>query len=386
MADKVRFDTGESSDSIDQLLASALAEQSREKRMLVDAVHSAREALRKAETELQQIRDLITSRDETLSEVLLRVQTIEEWSHRVSSQLDRIPETIAESLASSEELEARFASANDDLLADIREDQVEVVRALGRTFETALADVRTQMASARQDYLDQLVAATEQVIEKNNTTAELMVEHLVGYLTQRDETMFRAREQMLIDMFQKLGDALGSRSSKKVAKAMGGTAPPTAKSPKAPPPPKFKAPGSPSRERQSPFARRRGGPAQEPQQPPVQPRWGSAGPERGPAQPERGPVQPERGPVQLPTREFVDRGYQHEVQLSELDDDVMTRDELAREYLKEPPQGRWDGAAPEPPPGRSTQAQDDFFAGPHEGPPRQMRPGPDRIGGPPRDA
>ncbi|MEX2586645.1 MAG: hypothetical protein WD602_01445 [Actinomycetota bacterium] len=363
MADQVRSNAAEGSDSIDQLLASALAEQSREKRMLIDAVHAARDALRRSESELQEIRDLITGRDETLSEMLLRVQTIEEWSHRVSAQLDRMPATISESLASSEELEDRLKSANDDLLTDIREDQVEVVRVLGRTFDTALADVRRQLASARQDYMEQLSAATEQVIEKNNATAELMVEHLVGYLTKRDETMHRAREQMLIDMFQRLGASLGSRSSKKVSKAMGTTSPPQARSPETPSGPKFKAPRMRRSERQ----------------PPVDPK-------RGPQPPE-----PQRGPVQLPTREFVDRGYQREVQLSPEHqepfgsgaDDSMTRDELAREYLKEPPPERWDGSGPAL--GRG-EFEDDFFGGPQGGPSPQMRPGPDRIGGPPRDA
>lgn len=363
MADQVRFDTGESRDSIDQLLASALAEQSREKKMLVDAVHGARDALRKAENELQEVRDLITSRDETLSEVLLRVQTIEEWSHRVSSQLDRIPVTIGESLASSQELEDRLISSNDDLLADIREDQVEVVRALGRTFDTALADVRRQLASARQDYLDQLEVATEHMIEKNNATAELMVEHLVGYLAKRDETMHRAREQMLIDMFKRLGASLGNRSGKKVAKAMGATAPPSPQPPAPPPTPKFRIPGAGRPERQSPFARRRGAPSHPPQQEPDPP------PPPGPA----------------PAGQFA--GRQQEVQLDpELDDDFMSRDELAREYLKGQPQERRNGEAPERASSAGPDPHNDFFAGPQGGAGPQMRPGPDRIGGPPRDA
>ncbi|MBW3591978.1 MAG: hypothetical protein KY393_09080 [Actinobacteria bacterium] len=363
MADQVRFETGESSDSIDRLLASARAEQSREKKMLVDAVQGARDALRKAETELQEVRDLITSRDETLSEVLLRVQTIEEWSHRVSTQLDRIPETIGQSLASSQELEDRLVSSNDDLLADIREDQVEVVRALGRTFDNALADVRRQLASARQDYLDQLEVATEQMIEKNNATAELMVEHLVGYLAKRDETMHKAREQMLIDMFRKLGASLGNRSSKKVAKAMGATTPPSPKPPDVPPAPKFKVPGAGRPERQSPFARRRGAPSHLPQQEPAPP------------------------PPPAPARQFVDRGYQQEIQLDPgLDDDFMTRDELAREYLKGHPQEHRDDEAPDRASTAGPEPHNDFFAGPQGGPGPQMRSGPDRIGGPPRDA
>lgn len=365
MVDQVHFDTGESSDSIDQLLSSALAEQSREKRMLADAVHSARDALNKAESELAQLKDLVGNRDETISEILLRVHTIEEWAHRVSAQIEATPQTVSSYISTSEELEVRIKAANDELLTDIREDQVEVVRALSRTFDVALAEVKQQLAANRQDYLDKLAVIAEQIVEKNDSTAELMMEHLTGYLGQRDETMHRAREQMLIDLFQRLGSALG-RSGKKVAKAMGATAGARPAQPTPAPPPKFRAS----------MARR----SVEPPSPP---------PRRQMAPPRPQP-EPEPGPIQLPVRESPPPQPRAQPRPDEefdpdLDADVMTREELAREYLV-------DGQDydDELPPQMSTrvlsEAGEEFFAVPERSEPSQMR-HPDSAwkGGPPRD-
>lgn len=383
MSDQVRFDSDESSDSIDQLLSSAFTEQAREKRMLIDAVHGAREALKKAEWELKQVRDLLTTRDETISELLLRVQTIEEWSHRMSDQIDRMPRDLTAAFASSEALEAKLREVTEELLADIREDQVEVVRALGRTFDSALADVRRHLAATREDYLDQLAAVADEVIEKNDSTAELMVEHLIGYLTQRDETMHKAREQMLIDLFQKLGNALNSRQGRKVAKAMGATAGARPAPPAPPPARKFRAPGA--RRHQATPA----GPRPEPASP--------AGFPPEPYRPDRRregrpPVQDQQpaGPIQLPTREFVERGpnptsHPDEGFDPDLDVDLMSRDEISREYLIEPPPdpGRREGRA-QGSRDRFDEA-DDFFTGPPGARPQLQKPGSEWIGGSSRD-
>jgi hypothetical protein len=298
----------EDSDRIDALLSSALADQARERRMLVETVFGAKAALVKAEEELAGIRELInrkdedpTKRDDALLAAIakrdealmaaiaksnesvveavtdrvlaalqsqpppkiqpprdagltLRIEAIEEAILQLAQRIAELPGQLAEfqelpaQLRRDLEVSAvaigdRIGEESASLLADLREDQVEVVQTLAALSESATGEVKQAVNISKQEVVERVTASSKDVIETAQSTAELMVEHLTGYLVQRDDQLYRVRDQRLIDLFNQLGDTLGRPNRKKLSKALGeeyGTSRPV-----PPPPPPAKPPPLP---------------------------------------------------------------------------------------------------------------------------------------------
>lgn len=224
--------------------------------MLVETVFGAKTALVKAEEELAELREFITQRDESLLEAVTarmeevvranqpsqgdladRIGAIEEAILQLASriiELGDLPAQLRRDLEiSAVAIGERVGEESVSLLADLREDQVEVVQALAAMSDGSLSEIKQSTAQLKQELLERLSAAARDGVENTRTTAEAMVEHLTGYLQQRDDTLFRARDQRLVELFQQLSETLGRSTKRKLGKAMDEQGP---RPPLSPPP------------------------------------------------------------------------------------------------------------------------------------------------------
>lgn len=255
------------SDRIDALLSSALADQAREKRMLTETVYGARSALVKAQEEIAGLREQISSRDRELVEavtsrlegsgsrgLLPRIEALEEAIIQLAGRVAELPSMIRRDLeASAVALGERVGEEADSMLAQMREDELNIVRTvvdlserstgelkrilsssrsdlkqavassaseLAQMLESSRASLEQAAAASMQELIEHLSQAAKDTIESGRSTAELMVEHLEGYLAKRDDSLQRVRDQLLIDLFHKLGQSLGQRDRKKVARSL----------------------------------------------------------------------------------------------------------------------------------------------------------------------
>lgn len=255
---------GEESDRIDALLSSALADQARERRTLVETVFGAKTALAKAEEELAGLRELIDKRDEALlgaiaknnqalaetissnlleavsaigqkvesaqpkvtkdAGLTLRIEAIEEAILQLAqriAELGELPGQLRRDLeVSAVAIGDRIGEESASLLADIREDQVEVVQTLVTMSENELKELKQNVNSAKQEVMERTATAGRDTVEAGRSTVEQMVEHLTGYLQARDEQLYRARDQRLIELFQQLSDTIGRTTKRKIGKTL----------------------------------------------------------------------------------------------------------------------------------------------------------------------
>ena len=262
---------GQESDRIDALLSTALADQARERRTLVETVFGAKSALVKAEEELAGIRELIDKRDEALLEAIsknnqtiveaissnlleavgaiaqnveksvkaaqpkiqpardagltLRIEAIEEAILQLAQRiadLGELPGQLRRDLeVSAVAIGERVGEESASLLADLREDQVEVVQTLVSMSEAELKELKQAINSARQEITERTTSTARDTIEESRTTVEQMVEYLTGYLQERDEQLYRARDKRLVELFQQLSDTIGRTTKRKLTKTIG---------------------------------------------------------------------------------------------------------------------------------------------------------------------
>lgn len=275
----------EESDRIDALLSTALADQARERRMLVETVFGAKTALVKAEEELAGIRELIDKREEALLEAITRnnQQIVESVSANLLEAVGAIGEKVDAAVKSQPKIQPprdsgltvrieaieeaiiqlaqRIADLGDlpgqlrrdlevsavaigdrigeesaSLLADMREDQVEVVQTLVSMSEAELKELKQAVNSAKQEVAERTASTGRDTIEAGRTTVEQMVEYLTGYLQERDEQLYRARDKRLVELFQQLSDTIGRTTKRKLSKTIGDDySTPQALSPPTPP-------------------------------------------------------------------------------------------------------------------------------------------------------
>jgi macrodomain Ter protein organizer (MatP/YcbG family) len=284
-------------DRIDSLLASALQEQSREKRFLMETVYGAKSALVKAQEELTAIRELVAARDKELIGLLEsrlpgvetdhltgrveaierlvgqtdqslvhtlesrleevdsqdvnkridavngRIDAIEEAIIELADRVSQVPQTFrndleASSVALSDRMSEEAAevinnvrSISDAFMADLREDAVEMVRTLRLLSETVVEDVKRALEASRKQTLNALQLSRKQSVdlmksvagnvnETTKITAEALAEHLTSYLSQREERIARARDQVLVDLVRELGENLKRRDRRKLGQAV----------------------------------------------------------------------------------------------------------------------------------------------------------------------
>jgi hypothetical protein len=218
------------SDRVDALLSSALADQAREKRQLVDTLYGAKAALVKAEEEIAGLREQIGKRDEELLQAIdkrfeARIEAVEEALIKLAKSIAQVPAKVRMDIETAAvAMGDRMGEESDSLLRNTREDAVEVVGTIGKLSDRTLTQTREAIEAAREEY---------------RTTTEQMVR----YLGERDDALQRQRDQVLVDLFRQLGESLGRRNSKKVAKAIAedrsiGRRPqaPPGQQPPAPPP------------------------------------------------------------------------------------------------------------------------------------------------------
>ncbi len=265
---------GEQSDRIDALLSSALADQARERRTLVETVFGAKMALAKAEEELAGLRELINKRDDSLLEAIakhneslmeavgknnqalaetissnfleavgaigqkvesaqtatrdagltLRIEGIEEAILQLAERiavLGELPGQLRRDLeVSAVAIGERVGEESASLLADIREDQVEVVQTLVTMSENEFKELKQNVNSAKREVMERTATAGKDTVEAGRSNVEQMVEHLTGYLQARDEQLYRARDQRLIELFQQLSDTIGRSTKRKIGKTL----------------------------------------------------------------------------------------------------------------------------------------------------------------------
>jgi hypothetical protein len=219
------------SDRVDALLSSALADQAREKRQLVDTLSGAKAALVKAEEEIAGLREQIGKRDEELLQAIdkrfeARIEAVEEALIKLAKSIAQVPARVRMDVETAAvAMGERMGEESDALLRNTREDAVEVVGTIGKLSDRTLTQTREAIEAAREEYR----TTTEQVVK---------------YLGERDDALQRQRDQVLVDLFRQLGESLGRRNSKKVAKAIAedrsiGRRP---QAPPGPPPPYRQAP------------------------------------------------------------------------------------------------------------------------------------------------
>jgi hypothetical protein len=273
---------GEEPDRIDELLSSALADQARERRTLVETVFGAKSALVKAEEELAGIRELINKRDEALLQAIeksnkatvesisanllqavsaigetikthqpkvqpprdagltLRIEAIEEAILQLAgriAELGDLPAQLRRDLeVSAVAIGERIGEESASLLADIRADQVEVVQTLVSRSEAELKELKQAVTNARQEIVERTASSGRDTVEAGRVSVEQMVEYLTGYLQERDEQLYRARDKRLVELFQQLSDTIGRTTKRKLAKTIGDDySTPQALSPPTPP-------------------------------------------------------------------------------------------------------------------------------------------------------
>jgi hypothetical protein len=258
---------GQEPDRIDALLSSALADQARERRTLVETVFGAKTALVKAEEELAGIRELIGKRDEALIETIeksnkatvdsitsnlleavsaigesikshqpkiqpprdagltLRIEAIEEAILQLAAriaELADLPGQLRRDLeVSAVAIGERIGEESASLLADFREDQVEVVQTLVSRSEAEMKELKQGVSNARQEIMERTASTGRDTIEANRVAVEQMVEYLTGYLQERDEQLYRARDKRLVELFQQLSDTIGRTTKRKLSKTIG---------------------------------------------------------------------------------------------------------------------------------------------------------------------
>lgn len=329
--------------------------------MLVETVFGAKTALVKAEEELAALRELIDKRDATLvktveknnealvdaiaakvkppkdASLILRIEAMEEAILQLAQKLADLPGQVREDLETSAvAVGDRVAEESAALLAELREDQVEVVQTLAGMTETQVNDLKQILSMNARN-----------IIDTTQSTAEQMVEHLTGYLLRRDDQLHRVRDQRLIDLFAKLGDALGRSNRRKLIKALGEerglSAPP-------PPPPAEPTPPQVSRSFRPPS-----GVTPKPMPPPGPGPSGSGpfasaqrGSPLGRSDPSNFFRQEQRPPIPgsqfgpTPPQEPGDPGA------TELAAKPLSRAELARDYLIDPRSTEVASASPSP--------------------------------------
>lgn len=221
------------SDRVDALLSSALAEQAREKRQLVDTLYGAKAALTRAEEQIAALREQIAQHDaELLAQVDKRfeerISAVEEALIKIARSVSQVPAKVRGDIETAAvAVGDRVGDESDALLRHLREDAVEVVATIGKLSDKNLAQTQNAIEAAREEY---------------RTTTEQMV----NYLGQRDDALQARRDQVLVELFRQLGESLGRRNSKKLGKAISsdpeiGTRP-VAGRPGAPPPPQRQYP------------------------------------------------------------------------------------------------------------------------------------------------
>jgi hypothetical protein len=115
----------------------------------------------------------------------------------------------------------RIGEESASLLADFREDQVEVVQTLVSRSEAEMKELKQAVSNARQEIVERTASTGRDTIEADRVAVEQMVEYLTGYLQERDEQLYRARDKRLIELFQQLSDTIGRTTKRKLTKTIG---------------------------------------------------------------------------------------------------------------------------------------------------------------------
>lgn len=206
------------SDRVDALLSSALADQAKEKRQLVETLYGAKTALGRAEQGITALKDLIATRDEELLTAIderlteakdfldrrfdSRIADLEDAIIKIAKSVAQVPTKVRSDLESAAvAIGERMGEEIDTLLRTSREDAVEVVSTFSKVSDRSVSQLREAVDGAREEY---------------RTTTE----QLASYLGQRDDSLQRSRDQVLVDLFRQLGESLGKRNAKKVAGAI----------------------------------------------------------------------------------------------------------------------------------------------------------------------
>lgn len=206
------------SDRVDALLSSALADQAKEKRQLVETLYGAKTALGRAEQEITALKDLIATRDEELLAAIderlteatdsldrrfdSRISDLEDAIIKIAQSVAQVPTKVRADLETAAvAIGERMGEEVDTLLRTSREDAVEVVATFSKISDRSAGQLREAVEGAREEY---------------RTTTE----QLAAYLGQRDDSLQRSRDQVLVDLFRQLGESLGRRNAKKVAGAI----------------------------------------------------------------------------------------------------------------------------------------------------------------------
>lgn len=137
----------------------------------------------------------------------------------------------------AEELQSQLLSAEGALRADIEVAQEALLESLSESSEAvseALNEVTSvipkqigeSLAEAFRPFSEELqklggtIEETSQRIADSNTRLEAIQRSLISYLSERDERLERVRDQALIDLVEKMADALKGRARTKIVGAL----------------------------------------------------------------------------------------------------------------------------------------------------------------------
>ncbi|MEO7804922.1 MAG: hypothetical protein ABIS18_11645, partial [Actinomycetota bacterium] len=173
---------------IDQLLSSALSDQAREQRVLLDTVNGAREALDKAEEQLKALRQLIDNRDQAVVDLLearLSGLSTEESLERVMSRVDDLAgrptaedsirplleglDRLATRLSSIEELSNERSSLEAaSIVARIDVIQAQIAQRFSMVEESVAGDVDTAQDAVTEHFSTELRNLDSRAVDRHS--------------------------------------------------------------------------------------------------------------------------------------------------------------------------------------------------------------------------
>lgn len=212
---------------IDDLVSSALEDQAREKRFLMEMVSAAKAALTKAEHELTSLRQVVEHRDVAVVDLLeARLsglgteRSIEDLAAKINMMLERPPVDelvlpITERIAELADQVARVQSGLKPL--DPWPAALEIQRMIADRVEARLKPLSDDVSEARRETLEVVRAVAEEISERISHRMNAAEEALAGDVDVMQEAVVQRMDAGLdrtsTAITEKLGEAVDHLSS-----------------------------------------------------------------------------------------------------------------------------------------------------------------------------
>lgn len=152
---------------------------------------------------------------------------VERHTKSAASNVTRLKEELQAQLAQAEEaLRADVEAAQEALLDGVEETSEAVTEALGQMPAIVQKQIADSVAENVKPIWKEVRQLTERIDEASerltqaNNRIEAVQTSLVGYLAERDERLEKVRDQALVELVDKMSDALKGKAKLKVIEAL----------------------------------------------------------------------------------------------------------------------------------------------------------------------